>query len=68
MTVVDGAERWACRLESYLTDPRVEPDPSKGDRARVPAGRLRAPLLVPAFRAESGRSRVTADRQFFTSG
>ncbi|WP_328671564.1 GyrI-like domain-containing protein [Streptomyces sp. NBC_00322] len=29
MTVVDGAERWACRLESYLTDPRVEPDPSK---------------------------------------
>ena len=23
------AERWACRLESYLTDLRVEPDPSK---------------------------------------
>lgn len=29
MTVVDGAERWTCRLESYLTDPRVEPDMSK---------------------------------------
>ncbi|WSY72323.1 GyrI-like domain-containing protein [Streptomyces sp. NBC_00885] len=29
MTVVDGAERRACRLESCLTDPRVEPDPSK---------------------------------------
>jgi effector-binding domain-containing protein len=29
MTVVDGVERWACRLESYLTDPRVEPDMSK---------------------------------------
>ncbi|MEU3917406.1 GyrI-like domain-containing protein [Streptomyces sp. NPDC029004] len=29
MTVVDGAERRACRLESYPTDPRVEPDPSK---------------------------------------
>ncbi|MFF3403356.1 GyrI-like domain-containing protein [Streptomyces sp. NPDC002659] len=29
MTVVDGAERWACRLESYPTDPRVEPDPSR---------------------------------------
>ncbi|NUK65363.1 GyrI-like domain-containing protein [Streptomyces lunaelactis] len=29
MTVVDGVERWACRLESYLTDPRVEPDMNK---------------------------------------
>ncbi|MFP1627455.1 GyrI-like domain-containing protein [Streptomyces sp. 5K101] len=29
MTEVDGVEHWACRLESYLTDPRVEPDPSK---------------------------------------
>ncbi|MFD9222399.1 GyrI-like domain-containing protein [Streptomyces sp. NPDC060064] len=29
MTVVDGVERWACRIESYLTDPRVEPDMSK---------------------------------------
>ncbi|TXS56407.1 GyrI-like domain-containing protein [Streptomyces sp. t39] len=29
MTEVDGVERWACRLESYLTDPRVEPDPAK---------------------------------------
>ncbi|MFC4606431.1 GyrI-like domain-containing protein [Streptomyces maoxianensis] len=29
MTVVDGVERWAGRLESYLTDPRVEPDMSK---------------------------------------
>ncbi|MGI5402250.1 GyrI-like domain-containing protein [Streptomyces sp. CA-135486] len=29
MTVVDGVERWACRLESYLTDPREEPDMSK---------------------------------------
>ncbi|MEU3598773.1 GyrI-like domain-containing protein [Streptomyces sp. NPDC006798] len=24
-----GAERWGCRLESYLTDPRVEPDMDK---------------------------------------
>ncbi|MFJ8231778.1 GyrI-like domain-containing protein [Streptomyces sp. NPDC094448] len=24
--LADGAERWGCRLESYLTDPRVEPD------------------------------------------
>ncbi|MER6915489.1 GyrI-like domain-containing protein [Streptomyces sp. NPDC000594] len=23
----DGVERWGCRIESYLTDPRVEPDP-----------------------------------------
>ena len=29
MTVVDGVEHWACRTESYLTDPRVEPDMSK---------------------------------------
>ncbi|MEU1277603.1 GyrI-like domain-containing protein [Streptomyces sp. NPDC005805] len=29
MTVVDGVEHWGCRLESYLTDPRVEPDLSK---------------------------------------
>ncbi|MER5770423.1 GyrI-like domain-containing protein [Streptomyces sp. NPDC001985] len=29
MTEVDGVERWGCRLESYLTDPRVEPDPAK---------------------------------------
>ncbi|MFI1398764.1 GyrI-like domain-containing protein [Streptomyces sp. NPDC020681] len=29
MTEVDGAERWACRLESYLTDPREEPDMNK---------------------------------------
>ncbi|MFF8842342.1 GyrI-like domain-containing protein [Streptomyces sp. NPDC015127] len=28
MTEVDGVEHWACRVESYLTDPRVEPDPS----------------------------------------
>ena len=25
---VDG-DRWACRLETYLTDPRQEPDMSK---------------------------------------
>ncbi|GLF97520.1 GyrI-like domain-containing protein [Streptomyces yaizuensis] len=25
----DGVEHWGCRLESYLTDPRVEPDPNK---------------------------------------
>ncbi|MFF8960606.1 GyrI-like domain-containing protein [Streptomyces sp. NPDC014894] len=25
----DGVERWGCRLESYLTDPRIEPDLSK---------------------------------------
>lgn len=29
MTVVDGVERWGCRVESYLTDPRVEPEMSK---------------------------------------
>lgn len=29
MSEVNGVEHWACRLESYLTDPRVEPDPSK---------------------------------------
>jgi len=29
MTVVDGVEHWACRTESYKTDPRVEPDMSK---------------------------------------
>ncbi|MFI1939360.1 GyrI-like domain-containing protein [Streptomyces purpureus] len=25
----DGAERWGCRIESYRTDPRVEPDPAR---------------------------------------
>ncbi|UYQ63795.1 GyrI-like domain-containing protein [Streptomyces peucetius] len=29
MTVVDGVEHWACRTESYLTDPRAETDMSK---------------------------------------
>ncbi|GGT13084.1 DNA gyrase inhibitor [Streptomyces kurssanovii] len=29
MTVVDGAEHWTCRTETYKTDPRVEPDMSK---------------------------------------
>ncbi|MFD4138879.1 GyrI-like domain-containing protein [Streptomyces sp. NPDC058572] len=29
MTVVDGVEHWAGRIESYLTDPREEPDMSK---------------------------------------
>ncbi|MFI6286842.1 GyrI-like domain-containing protein [Streptomyces sp. NPDC051018] len=29
MKEIDGAERWGCRLESYLTDPRVEPDMNK---------------------------------------
>ncbi|MGW4030281.1 GyrI-like domain-containing protein [Streptomyces sp. NPDC004838] len=29
MKEIDGTERWACRLESYLTDPRVEPDMDK---------------------------------------
>ncbi|ATW49981.1 GyrI-like domain-containing protein [Streptomyces peucetius] len=29
MTVVDGVEHWTCRTESYLTDPRVQPDMSK---------------------------------------
>ncbi|MCX4818686.1 GyrI-like domain-containing protein [Streptomyces sp. NBC_01142] len=29
MTEVGGVEHWACRIESYRTDPRVEPDPSK---------------------------------------
>ncbi|MFF3555767.1 GyrI-like domain-containing protein [Streptomyces tsukubensis] len=27
--LADGAERWGCRLEAYLTDPRVEPDMNK---------------------------------------
>ncbi|MQS38348.1 GyrI-like domain-containing protein [Streptomyces katsurahamanus] len=29
MTETGGVERWGCRLESYRTDPRVEPDPGK---------------------------------------
>ncbi|MET9431878.1 GyrI-like domain-containing protein [Streptomyces sp. NPDC003036] len=29
MRVVDGVERWGCRIESYRTDPREEPDPAK---------------------------------------
>ncbi|MEV3992018.1 GyrI-like domain-containing protein [Streptomyces sp. NPDC049837] len=29
MREVDGVERWGCRIESYRTDPRVEPDPSR---------------------------------------
>jgi effector-binding domain-containing protein len=29
MTDVGGVEHWACRTESYKTDPRVEPDMSK---------------------------------------
>ncbi len=29
MREVGGAELWGCRLESYLTDPRVEPDMNK---------------------------------------
>ncbi|MFE3640020.1 GyrI-like domain-containing protein [Streptomyces sp. NPDC059169] len=29
ITEPGGVERWGCRLESYLTDPRVEPDMSK---------------------------------------
>ena len=29
MDTVDGVERWAGRLEIYLTDPRVEADPSR---------------------------------------
>ncbi|MDN3294767.1 GyrI-like domain-containing protein [Streptomyces ficellus] len=29
MREVDGVERWGCRIESYRTDPRVEPDPSQ---------------------------------------
>ncbi|MET9420663.1 GyrI-like domain-containing protein [Streptomyces sp. NPDC006540] len=29
MTMVDGVEHWACRTETYKTDPRVEPDMSK---------------------------------------
>ncbi|MFF0446388.1 GyrI-like domain-containing protein [Streptomyces sp. NPDC004609] len=29
MKEVDGTERWGCRLESFLTDPRVEPDRNK---------------------------------------
>jgi hypothetical protein len=29
MTPGEGGERWGCRLENYLTDPRQEPDMSK---------------------------------------
>ncbi|MFE7774322.1 GyrI-like domain-containing protein [Streptomyces sp. NPDC057445] len=29
ITDPDGVERWGCRIESYLTDPAVEPDMSK---------------------------------------
>ncbi|MEU3302698.1 MULTISPECIES: GyrI-like domain-containing protein [unclassified Streptomyces] len=29
ITDPDGVERWGCRVESYLTDPRVEPDMNK---------------------------------------
>jgi effector-binding domain-containing protein len=29
MQVRDGAEHWAARLESYVTDPTDEPDPAK---------------------------------------
>jgi effector-binding domain-containing protein len=29
VTPGDDGERWACRLENYLTDPRQEPDMSK---------------------------------------
>ncbi|MFD3435932.1 GyrI-like domain-containing protein [Streptomyces sp. NPDC058685] len=29
MREVGGSELWGCRLESYLTDPRVEPDMNK---------------------------------------
>ncbi|MFE5856608.1 GyrI-like domain-containing protein [Streptomyces sp. NPDC056500] len=29
MTEVAGVERWGCRLESHLTDPRVQPDLNK---------------------------------------
>jgi effector-binding domain-containing protein len=29
ITEANGVERWGCRIESYLTDPRVEPDPDK---------------------------------------
>jgi hypothetical protein len=29
MTPGESGERWGCRLESYLTDPRQEPDMSK---------------------------------------
>ncbi|MFE4534930.1 GyrI-like domain-containing protein [Streptomyces scopuliridis] len=28
MTVADGVEHWGCRLESYRTNPQVEPDPA----------------------------------------
>ncbi|MGW2561139.1 GyrI-like domain-containing protein [Streptomyces sp. NPDC001514] len=29
ITDPSGVERWGCRIESYLTDPRVEPDMNK---------------------------------------
>jgi hypothetical protein len=52
MSVVDGVERWGCRMESYRTDPRVEPDTAKWetelafrladlDQPGVHGGRLR---------------------------
>jgi effector-binding domain-containing protein len=29
MTVTDAGEKWACRVEFYVTDPRTEPDMNK---------------------------------------
>lgn len=29
MTQTSSGEHWACRIESYLTNPQVEPDPTK---------------------------------------
>jgi effector-binding domain-containing protein len=29
MTPTSSGERWGCRIESYLTNPQVEPDPTK---------------------------------------
>ncbi|MEU9983913.1 GyrI-like domain-containing protein [Streptomyces sp. NPDC050856] len=29
MREVDGVERWGCRIETYRTDPRVQPDPAR---------------------------------------
>ena len=31
-----GRQRWGCRLEGYLTDPRVEPDVNSWDTELAP--------------------------------
>ena len=48
-----AGERWGCRLEVYLTNPAVEPDPGKWETelafrlARLTAGQAPSPLPAP---------------------